>query len=405
MWPDVEHPTDPYPGAVPPVSYVHMDGIARGIRGCAVDGVPLDVWLRGHGAAPLAARLPLLSYGSNRCPAKITWLRQELGFGADPVVVLRACTTGVAAVWAAGLRARDGARPAVLAAAAGVVEEHAVWLATPDQVAVLDRCEGRDERFRLARLHTGSVVVDGGVFDAGLRQLGPTADEPAHTARPHHGPTTDMPAHSVWPAAGDALAPTAPAEASTDGIRPAVAVDVLVERPWVYLGHAEIRHALLVDGAPVRCADVPQDVAMTLSGEVAATDGLAADPVTGAPHPDEWPAALFVYGLLQPGQVSWGRVGAHAAGPAQPTTVPGGVFDTRRGHPAWLPDAPGVTPGVVVPLREPAALLPALDGYEGPEYERIRVVAGGAVCWAYAWRGDRAGLVALPGGWAERAAP
>ena len=70
------------------------------------------------------------------------------------MVVLRARTTGVAAVWAAGLRYRDGQRPAVLVAAPGVREEHAVWLATPEQIAVLDRCEGRDDRFRLARLRT-----------------------------------------------------------------------------------------------------------------------------------------------------------------------------------------------------------------------------------------------------------
>ena len=371
VWTDTEHPADPYPGAVPAVSYVHVDGVARAIDGGAVDGLPLDAWLRGRGAAPLAGRLPVLAYGSNRCPSKITWLRRALGLGPDPVVVLRARTTGVVAVWAAGLRARDGVRPAVLAAAPGVVEEHAVWLATPDQIAVLDRCEGRDQRFRLARLRTGSVVVDGRVFD--------------HAS-----------------IAGDVPARTAPAGASAGSTRLTVAVDVPVERPWVYLGHAEIRRPLLVDGAPVRCADVSQDVAGTLSGETAVGDGLAADPVTGPPHPDEWPAALFAYGLLQPGQVSWRRVDGHAAGPAQPATVAGGVFDTGRGYPAWLPDAPGMAPGVVVPIRDPAALLPALDAYEGPEYERVRVVAGGTVCWAYAWRADRAGLVALPVGWARQ---
>jgi gamma-glutamylcyclotransferase (GGCT)/AIG2-like uncharacterized protein YtfP len=346
VWPDVEHPADPYPGAVPPVSYVHADGIARGIQGGAVDGLPLEAWLRAQGAAPLAARLPVLAYGSNRSPSKITWLRRELGLGADPVVVLRARTTGVAAVWAAGLRARDGARPAVLAAAPAAVEDHAVWLATPEQIAVLDRCEGRDERFRLARLRTGVVVVDGAGLNAGA--------------------------------------------------------EVRVERPWAYLGHAEIRRPLLVDGEPVRCADVPQEVAMSLIGEPAADDGLDADPVTGAPHPDEWPAALFAYGLLQPGQVSWDLVRTHATGPPRPVAVAGGVFDTGRGYPAWLPDAGGAAPGALVPVRDPAALLPVLDAYEGPEYERIRVVADGVVCWAYAWRGARDTLVALPDGWVRR---
>ena len=296
----------------------------------------------------------MLAYGSNRSPSKITWLRRELGLGADPVVVLRARTAGVAAVWAAGLRARDGARPAVLAAAPGVVEDHAVWLATPDQIAVLDRCEGRDDRFRLARLRTGSVVVDGAALAA--------RRGPGHRGAGRSGP------------------------GSTSATRRSAA------RCWS-------------DGAPVRCADVSQEVAMTLVGEPAESDGLDADPVIGAPHPDEWPEALFAYGLLQPGQVSWERVRAHATGPARPTTVAGAVFDSGHGYPAWLPDAPGVTPGVVVPVRDPAELLPTLDAYEGPEYERVRAVAGGpdqTVCWAYAWRGDREGLVALPGGWAAR---
>ena len=386
MWPDVDHPAEPYPGAVPPVSYVHADGIARGIAGGAVDGLPLDAWLRAQGAAPLAGRLPVLAYGSNRSPSKITWLRRELGLGADPVVVLRARTTGVAAVWAAGLRARDGARPAVLAAAPGVVEDHAVWLATPEQIAVLDRCEGRDERFRLARLRTGTVVVDGAA-------LGPGAPLSPGLGRA-------VPAAADGPGAPEELPPGVPA--GTRGAGATEVTEVVVERPWVYIGHAEIRRPLLVDGAPVRCADVPQEVAMTLVGQPAESDGLDDDPVTGAPHPDEWPGALFAYGLLQPGQISWERVRAHATGPARPTTVAGGVFDSGHGYPAWLPDAPGVTPGFVVPVRDPAVLLPALDAYEGAEYERVRAVAGGpdhTVCWAYAWRGSREGLVALPGGW------
>jgi gamma-glutamylcyclotransferase (GGCT)/AIG2-like uncharacterized protein YtfP len=339
VWADADHPADPYPGAVPPDSYVHVAEVAYPVRDGGVDGVPLNVWLRGRGAPPLAERVPVLTYGSNRCPSKITWLRRELGLGAGPVVVLRAATTGVTAVWAAGLRARDGARPAVLAAAPGVVEEHAVWLATPEQIAVLDRCEGRDERFRLARLRTGSVTVRG----------------------------------------------------------------VRIERPWVYLGLAAVRRPLLVNGAPVRCTDVAQEAARTLVGEPASGDGLDADPIVGAPNPHEWPEALFAYGLLQPAQESWRLVRPHAVGPARPATVEGGVFDTGRGYPAWLPDVSGLTPGVVVPLRDPATLLPALDAYEGPEYERVRVVADGTVCWAYAWRAGREGLVSLPSGWASRA--
>jgi gamma-glutamylcyclotransferase (GGCT)/AIG2-like uncharacterized protein YtfP len=316
-WLDADFPADPYPGAVPPGSYAHLDGVAHAVR----PGRELDAWLTARGAPPAEARIPVLAYGSNRCPSKITWLRQELGLGPDPVVVLRATTTGVAAVWAAGLRLRDGRRPVVLVAAPGVTEEHAIWLATPDQVAVLDRCEGRDDRHRLARLHTGEIRTEGGA---------------------------------------------------------------LIAAPWVYLGLSATRMPLLVGGRPVRCSELPPAAA----GEPGTGDGLDAGTVTGAPHPDEWPAALFTYGLLRPGEPSWHRVAPHAIGEPRRAAVPGTVLDTGRGYPAWLPDGPGVTPGMIVPLRDPAALLAALDAYEGPEYRRVRVTvpADGTVCWAYAWQ-------------------
>lgn len=339
VWPDAEFPADPYPGAVPPGSFAHVDGIAREIDAHGrVAGLPLDAWLAEHGAAPAAARVPLLTYGSNRCPSKITWLRRELGLGADPVVVLRVRTSGLAAVWASGLRRRDGQRPAVLAAAPGVAETHGLWLATPEQIGVLDRCEGRDDRFRLARLHTGTVRLD----DGGL-----------------------------------------------------------VEQPWCYLGHNATRRPLLVGGSPVRCADVAQERALGLEGRAAPGDGLDAESVTGSPHPDQWPAALFTYGLLQPGQVSWSLVAPHLAGAPRPARLDGQVRDTGRGYPAWLPETPGSTPGSVVPLRDPAGLLPILDEYEGPDYERIRVTVpqDGTICWAYAWRSSADGFHHLPHGW------
>ncbi|HWM58633.1 MAG TPA: gamma-glutamylcyclotransferase family protein [Pseudonocardia sp.] len=343
MWADAEFPADPYPGGVPPASFAHVDGVSWPLRPgpWRVGGTPLDTWLTTRGFPPTTARIPLLSYGSNRCPSKITWLRRKLGLGADPVLVLRARTTGVAAVWASGLRYRDGQRPAVLAAAPDVREKHGIWLATPAQIAVLDRCEGRDDRFRLARLRTSPRV----------------------RVRTEDG--------------------------------------ALVTDPWCYLGHGAIRRPLLVDGRPVRCAEVPQALARALDGEPATGDGLAADTVVGEPQPDEWPAALFAYGLLQPGQPAWRLVGPHAAGPTRPATVPGAVLDTGRDYPAWLPERDGRTPGVVVPLRDPAALLPALDAFEGPDYQRVRVVVpdDGTVCWAYAWRSPTTGFRPLPHGW------
>jgi gamma-glutamylcyclotransferase (GGCT)/AIG2-like uncharacterized protein YtfP len=347
--PDIDFPADPYPGAVPAVSFVHVDGQAHVLEphphgGWSVGDEPLDAWLAARGAAPCAHRLPVLAYGSNRCPSKITWLRTELGLGPDPVVVLRARTRDVAAVWAAGLRLRDGQRPAVLAAAPGVVEEHAVWLATPGQIAALDRCEGRGERFRLARLRSGDVrTVDG----------------------------------------------------------------VHIDAPWCYVGHGVTRRPLLVDGAPVRCTDLPQESAQRLTGDPAPGDGIHAPTVVDTPHPDEWPVILFVYGLLQPGCGSWPLVAPHAAGDPRRATVDGTVHDTGLGYPALRPGTGGRAPGWLVPLRDPASLLPRLDEYEGPPYRRERLVAdGGTPCWAYVWAGPTGGLHPLPAGWsAQRFTP
>jgi gamma-glutamylcyclotransferase (GGCT)/AIG2-like uncharacterized protein YtfP len=346
---DGDYPELPYPGRIPGVSYVHLDGSPHGIglplrpdpsafAGWRVDapgqdsGWDLDGWLAERGAPPLAARVPVLCYGANRCPSKITWLRRRLGL-AGPVVVLAAVTEGVSAVWTAGLRVRDGERPAVLAAAPGVVERHAVWLATPEQVAVLDRCEGRAARYRLARLRTGRVCTEDGA---------------------------------------------------------------LIERPWCYLAAGPARAPLLVDGAPVRCTQLDQRAARELTGVPAESDGLYADEVSGAPHPDEWPEALFSYGLLRPGRSGWPLVAPHAVGEPRPAVTRGTRYDTGLGFPAMLLGSEPGVPGTLTRLRDPRRLLPALDRYEGTAYRRVRLVltdgSAGRVAWAYVWVGDRSRL-------------
>jgi len=336
--PDTDFPADPYPGAVPPFSFVHLDECSRPLTfdGCwrvgGTGGTELDLWLAELGAPPLAARIPVLSYGSNRNPSKITWLRRVLGL-TGPVVVLRARTEGLAAVWASGFRARDGQRSSVLGAALGATERHALWMATPEQVAVLDRCEGRGDRYRLARLGTGAVYTG-------------------------------------------------------DGMR--------VEAPWCYLGLSAIRRPLLVDGRAVRCADLGQAAAFALTGDPAPDDGLAATTVDGAPAPDDWPAVVFVYGTLQPGQRAWPMLAGHAV-ESRRATVPGRVCDTGRGYPALLPGGTARAAGWLVAVRDPAALLPRLDRYEGREYRRLRVAADdGTACWTYRWAGPEAALTVLP---------
>ena len=347
---DWDYPAQPYPGAWPGHSYVHHPGpraaIGRRlypdpatISGWRVadrnsdDDQDLDDWLACHDGPPLAQRVPVLTYGSNRCPSKITWLRRELDL-EGPVVVLAARTEGVAAVWASGRRARDDQRPAVLVAAPGVTERHCIWLASPEQLATLDVCEGRGERYRLARLGTGSVhTEDGG----------------------------------------------------------------LVDRPWCYLGLSTLRRPLLVDGSPVRCADMAQADATALLGVPAEHDGLAGHDVCGTPRPEEWPAALFSYGLLQPGRDGWPLVAPHADGQPQPAEAIGAIYDTGLGWPAMLPDAQQRTPGTLTPLRDPAVLLPRLDRYEGPDYLRTRITLpkDGTVAWSYLWVGDRSALIPI----------
>lgn len=212
----------PYPGRRPDFSFVHDDA-----TGWRVSDLDLNDWLASRDAAPLAERVPVLCYGSNVCPSKITWLRTKLGL-PGPAILLRAECTGLAAVWAAGLRVVDDQRPATLAAAPGVREYHAIWLATQAQVAVLDRCEGRGERYRLARVYTGEVRLEDGT---------------------------------------------------------------VIHGPLAYTAAAARRRPLLVNGMPVRCADVPQTEAAGLTGVAAVTDGLTVHEITGSPEPADFPYA------------------------------------------------------------------------------------------------------------------
>ncbi|TDV41775.1 gamma-glutamylcyclotransferase family protein [Actinophytocola oryzae] len=207
---DDDYPAAPYPGRRPPGSFVHDDGGGWYVRAGRVGDTDLDDWLTARGAAPMADRVPLLCYGSNICPSKITWLRSALGL-RGPAVLMRARCHDLAAVWASGLRVVDDQRPATLAALPGNTEDHALWFATLEQVEVLDVCEGRGERYRLGRVDTGEVRL-------------------------------------------------------TDG--------TLVDGPLAYTAAAPRRMPLLCDGRPVRCADVPQAGAAALTGVAADTDGL-----------------------------------------------------------------------------------------------------------------------------------
>lgn len=222
-FPSRAYPADPYPGSRPGVSFVELDGTGWVVRAGTSRWVvdtggserDLDAWLAGRDAPPLAGRLPILAYGSNANPGKIIWLREAMGL-TGPAVVLEADVEGVAAVWAAGFRSRDGQRPAVLAAAPGVTERHAVWLATPEQRAVLDRAEGRGQRYRLAWLRARTTLTNGQSHDWVLAYLA---------------------------------------------------------RPQVVAEHLN-RAPLMVDGRLVRVAELEHGRARLLAGDVAESDGL-----------------------------------------------------------------------------------------------------------------------------------
>jgi gamma-glutamylcyclotransferase (GGCT)/AIG2-like uncharacterized protein YtfP len=350
---DEEYPALPYPGARPPCSFVHDHGTGYPLRPdhatlsgwrLAGDGTCLDEWLAGHDVAPLAGRVPVLSYGSNACPSKLTWLRATLGL-PGPAVVLRARCTGLAAVWAAGLRVVDDQRPATLEALPGVVEDHAVLFATPEQVEVLDRCEGRGNRYRLVRVATGEVrLEDGTPLDRPLAYVAAECSDSPRT----------------------------------------------------------VRYPLLVDGRPVRCADVPQAAAQALTGEPAGRGGLELTEVDGVPVADEIPARLFVYGTLQPGAAQWPMLRPHVTGEPRRATLPGTLYDTGFGYPALrLGAGPGVS-GWLVELATPAATLSTVDEYEGKAYRRVRVTAdGGTQAWTYVWVDPFDGLRELAAPWGQ----
>lgn len=235
---DGEFPADPYPGTRPSGSFAHLKRAGyflnpdsttpSGWRVSDHDGPDLNRWLSQIGAAPMAERLPILAYGSNANPSKISWLRDELGL-QGPALVIRARCVGIAAVWSAGVRARDHQRPAVLGALPGVTEDHTVWYVTPDQRRVLDLCEGRGERYQLSWVHAPIHLEGGQVLEYVL----------AYTARPEVV-GQDVPPHLN-------------------------------------------RSPLLVDGKLVRCADVQQEQARLLEGIPAESDGLSAIEVAGEP--------------------------------------------------------------------------------------------------------------------------
>lgn len=166
MKPAAQWSQTPYPGQRPEWSYVQVDDfvlpITHGVGGATVDGTDLNIWLAARGEITMAARTPVLAYGSNACPSKLVTMRERDGLTG--AVVMTTCTIeGVAAAWCTGRRRTDNSVVATLVEVDGS-EEHFIWWVAPDQWAALDDCEGAPTVYALqavpgiVRGHDGRLV-------------------------------------------------------------------------------------------------------------------------------------------------------------------------------------------------------------------------------------------------------
>lgn len=166
-----EFPQFPYPGQRPEGSWV-LDAQGRvhpvsvdaamssgwAVSTLAEGSVCLDRWLVSQGASPMAGRVPVLSYGSNACPAK------ALDNRTLPAVNLACRMEDLAAAWCAGVRGH-GDVPATLVGVRGHCESAFVTFCTQDDLRRLDVIEGRTSAspvYELVVLEQGRVVLDNG---------------------------------------------------------------------------------------------------------------------------------------------------------------------------------------------------------------------------------------------------
>lgn len=111
---------------------------------------------------------------------------------------------------------------------------------------------------------------------------------------------------------------------------------------------------------------------------------------------------LAVYGTLLRGAAAWQLLRPHVAEHLGELVLPGELYDTGRGYPAFR-RGDGEVPAQLVRLRDPAAALPVLDEYEGPEYARETLgLPDGRECSVYVWLRPVTGFAPLPRGWLGR---
>ncbi|HVW86844.1 MAG TPA: gamma-glutamylcyclotransferase family protein [Bryobacteraceae bacterium] len=95
---------------------------------------------------------------------------------------------------------------------------------------------------------------------------------------------------------------------------------------------------------------------------------------------------LFVYGTLR------GRFGNRYAEMLRAearflatATVSGSIF-LISDYPGYRPDPPGSVQGELYRLSDPDRLIPILDEYEGPDFERVLIDVAGQAAWIYQFR-------------------
>jgi gamma-glutamylcyclotransferase (GGCT)/AIG2-like uncharacterized protein YtfP len=277
----------PYPGERPSTSWVGYDDVVEPLWTRAAGtwttehGRSLDDFLESLGAAPMSARVPVLAFGSNASPQKVRANMAALPTSAERVVVTMRCLVpDVAAVWTGARRSGRGDVPATICSEPGRIEAHSLQWLTLDQLDQVDRVEGAHlavPEYRRCRLPTAVLVED-------LR---------------------------------------------------------CVEAVLVYVGSRADHLPFLRDGAPVRLADVDQ---AGIDAWLSTDPGSVADEGWDLPEvalPDAGiPAGgvpVFVYGTLKPGESRWHHLEPFLEGDLVPTDVPGQLWDTGLGHPAWTP--------------------------------------------------------------------
>jgi gamma-glutamylcyclotransferase (GGCT)/AIG2-like uncharacterized protein YtfP len=114
---------------------------------------------------------------------------------------------------------------------------------------------------------------------------------------------------------------------------------------------------------------------------------------------------LFVYGTLQPGDVRWPIIAPYVIGEGIADRVDGQVYDTGRGYPAAVFDAPGTIVGRTYALRadrldEALAVLDEEESSVPGGYRRVVVMtAAGTRAWAYEYGGGLELIAIESGDW------